>query len=173
MKSLRYRSASIARAALIVASIFLVSACGNDGPAMPDAVGSGTLELDGEAHAFEVRACDFGGDSDEREQTLAAEGVTDAGEPFSVIVSRNDVDGMLMHTVSYQRGEMRRGDDRVVLEARRLQHDGRWQDDDNGPDEPLIQIDGNRLTAEAYFHPADTMASNSAVEGRIEATCNP
>ena len=173
MKLPTYRSASIPCAAPIVAAAFLVSACGNDGPAMPNAVGSGTLELDGETHAFDVRACDFGGDSDEREQTLAAEGVTDDGEPFSVIVSRNDVDGMLMHTVSYQRGEIRRGDDRVVLEARRLQREGRWQDDDNGPDEPLVQIDGNRLTAEAYFHPADTMASNGAIEGRIEATCNP
>jgi hypothetical protein len=167
----------------------LVTACGGDdvpdpaagtdrpaaAPAAEEAAaapsadrGEGTLRLGETTYRFAVRACDFGGETDDMYQTLSGRGTTPEGEPFDVFVSRNDAGGMLVHTVSFQTGDVRRGAG-TVLEAQRMRHGTGWMSTRGGPAEPLIRIDGNRLTASGRFTSDDD--PDLAADGTIEATC--
>lgn len=132
------------------------------------AAGSAQLELDGETYSLDVQVCDFSGESDGDLQTLVGDAETGEG-PMRVFVSRNEVSGMLMHTVSVQIGDVM-SPEGEVMEANRSRSGDRWFSAADGPSEPLIQIDGAELTAEGLF--ADTGMTRDPVEGRLTATCN-
>lgn len=133
-----------------------------------DGATDGTLMLGDTTYEFTVRACDFSGETDDMYQTVAGRGTTPAGEPFDVYVSRNEVGGMLMHTVSFQTGDVRSGEG-TVFEAQRMRSGGTWASIYGSVTEPLIQIEGNRLTASGTFA---NDATGETMQGRIEATCD-
>jgi hypothetical protein len=137
----------------------------------PDArsVGEGTLTLDGTSYPFTVIVCDLSGDADDEYQTLVGRGTTPEGEAFSVFVSRNDIGGILSHSVSYQKGDVRSGAS-TVLEAQRMRMGGTWSSLRGGSAEPLVVISGNRVTAEGRFSSDDDL--DATVPGRLEARCD-
>jgi hypothetical protein len=174
---------------LIAASLFVLAGCGapedvdsapphfgqpapttvEDEPAGARAAdGEGTLQLGDDTYEFSVRACDFSGETDDVYQTVSGRGTTADGEPFDVFISRNEVSGILMHTVSFQTGDVRSGDG-TVLEAQRMRSGDRWTSIHGDAAEPLIRIDGDRLTASGTFA---SDATGDSMQGRIEATCN-
>ncbi|WP_018174430.1 MULTISPECIES: hypothetical protein [unclassified Thioalkalivibrio] len=133
------------------------------------ATGTAQLELDGQSHDLDVQVCDFSGESDEGDlQTLVGDAETEDG-PMRVFVSRNEVSGMLMHTVSVQIGDVM-SPEGEVLEANRSRSGDQWFSAADGPSEPLIRIDGAELVAEGLF--SDTGMTRDPVEGRLTATCN-
>jgi hypothetical protein len=131
--------------------------------------GEGTLTLDGTSYPFTVIVCDLSGDADDEYQTLVGRGTTPEGEAFSVFVSRNDIGGILSHSVSYQKGDVRSGAS-TVIEAQRLRMGGAWSSMRGGAAEPLIVIHGNRVTAEGRFSSDDDL--EATVPGRLEARCD-
>jgi hypothetical protein len=135
-------------------------------PAAPE--GSGTLRLGADTHAFLVRACDVSGDVDDIYQTLSGRGQTELGENFDVFVSRSEAAGVLVHTVSFQQGDVATGRG-TVLEAQRMRHGDDWISTQGGPAEPLIEIDGQSITASGIFASPD--GSGAPVQGELEATC--
>lgn len=130
--------------------------------------GSGTLTLDGTTYPFDVLACDLSGETDDDYQTISGRGTTPEGERFDVFVSRDDSGGFLIHTVSFQTGEVIRGEG-TVLEAQRMRMNGSWSSMRGGEAQPLVVIDGNRVTAEGRF--SSDEALEATVTGRLEATC--
>ncbi|WP_026280906.1 MULTISPECIES: hypothetical protein [unclassified Thioalkalivibrio] len=125
------------------------------------------LVLDGEEYALEMEVCDFSGDADDRYQTLVARADTDRG-PLRVFASRNEVAGMLTHSISAQFGDFRAGGE--VLEANRTRMGGQWISVAGGASEPLIRIDGGELHAEGRF--VDTGMTTEPVDGRLTASCD-
>jgi hypothetical protein len=176
---------------LVVAVTLLFAACGTDDanraattgtggaePATAEAPapgattasrGSGTLRLGQTTYPFEVRICDLSGETDDMYQTMSGRGTTPEGESFDIHASRNDAGGMLVHTVSFQRGDVLRGAG-TVYEAQRMRHGDAWMDMEGRPAEPLIRIDGNQITATGTFAPTDPGAG-SAQDGEVQATC--
>jgi hypothetical protein len=144
----------------------------NGADSSPAGRGSGTLRLGDTTYEFAVRACEFSGETDDRYQTLSGRGTTPEGEQFDVIASRNEVNDMPMHTVSFQTGDVRRGGG-TVLEAKRMRHAGRWGATPGEPNEPLIRVTGNRIRAEGRFAPPDPSMAGAPVDGVLEATCLP
>ncbi|WP_017925334.1 hypothetical protein [Thioalkalivibrio sp. HL-Eb18] len=139
------------------------------GAGSAQASNSAELELDGETYTLDVQVCDFSGEADEGDlQTLVGDAETDDG-PMRVFVSRNEVSGMLMHTVSVQIGDVM-SPEGEVLEANRSRSGDQWFSAADGPSEPLIRIDGADLTADGLF--SDTGMTRDPVEGRLTATCN-
>jgi hypothetical protein len=131
--------------------------------------GQGTLTLGDRQYAFNIRICDFSGEvDDDMVQTLVGRGEDAGGEPFEVYVSRLDINGMLTHSISFQQGNVARGEG-TVLEAQRIRTGDQWHSHRGGPGTPLIQIEGNRLQAAGIFTPADD--DSDRTEGRLEATC--
>jgi hypothetical protein len=130
----------------------------------------GTIRIGGTTYAFDVLACDVSGETDDdMYQTLSGRGTTPEGERFQVTVSRNDVAGMLVHTVSFAAGDVLRGEG-TVREAQRMRHGQQWSSTFDGPAEPLIRIDSNRVTASGLFGSPD--GSEAASEpGSLEARC--
>ena len=125
------------------------------------------LVLDGEEYALEMEVCDFSGDADDRYQTLVARADTDRG-PLRVFASRNEVAGMLTHSISAQFGDFRAGGE--VLEANRTRMGEQWISVAGGAREPLIRIDGGELHAEGRF--VDTGMTTEPVDGRLTASCD-
>lgn len=167
-----------------LAAVALLAACGSpDAPATPDHDaaplaettteapagdrGQGTLQLGDTTYEFAVRACDVSGEADDMYQTISGRGTLDDGETFDVFVSRNEVQDMLSHTVSFQHGDVRTGQG-TVFEANRVHSGGNWIDVHGGTAEPLVKIDGNRVTASGVFA---NDATGEQMEGRLEATC--
>jgi hypothetical protein len=132
--------------------------------------GSGTLRLGDTTYEFSVRACDFGEGPDDVYQTLTGRGTLPTGEPFDVFASRNEVNDVLIHTVSFQTGDVRRGQG-PVLETQRMRSGGRWGIMPGEPNEPLIRITGSRLLAEGRFTPPDPSMPGEPVAGVLEAEC--
>ncbi len=132
--------------------------------------GSGTLRLGDATYEFAVRACDVGGETDDTHQTITGRGTLPDGATFDVFVSRNEVGGLLVHTVSFQTGNVMRGEGRV-LEAQRMRQGARWGVSPDEPDEPLVRISGDRVRAEGRFAPPDPTMPGTPVHGVLEATC--
>jgi hypothetical protein len=146
------------------------AAVGESAPAVDAGHGEGTLTLGGDTYSFAVRVCDFSGETDDDMiQTLVGRGETADGEQFDIFVSRNDVNDMLVHSVSFQSGDVRSAEG-TVIEAQRMRMGGNWTSGRGGPAQPLIEIEGNRLTASGIFSPADD--DSERIEGHLEATCN-
>lgn len=133
--------------------------------------GDGTLTLGDDVYSFSVRVCDFSGETDDDMiQTLVGRGDMPDGQPFDLYVSRNEVNNILTHTISFQSGDVRTGEG-TVIEAQRMRMGDNWTSVRGGPAMPLIEIDGNRLTASGVFTAADDL--DDRTEGRLEATCLP
>jgi hypothetical protein len=131
--------------------------------------GEGRLTLDTDTYDFAVEVCDFSGETDDDMiQTLVGTGQDADGEPFRVYASRNVVNDILVHTISFQQGDVRRGEGRVI-EAQRMRMGETWNSVRGGVAAPLIEIDGDRLTATGRFSPDDDL--DDTVDGRLEATC--
>jgi hypothetical protein len=143
-----------------------------DGAVAPRAAnasaGEGTLRLGDAVHQFAVRACDVSGETDDMYQTLSGRGTTADGEQFDVFASRQEAGDMLVHTVSFQSGAAHRGEG-IILEAQRMRHGDAWMSVRGGAAEPLIRIDGDRVTASGLF--GDPEMSGEAVPGELYATC--
>jgi len=133
------------------------------------ASGEGALPLAGTSYAFDVAVCDLSGEADTDYQTLVGRGTAPDGEPFEVFVSRNDIGDILTHTVSYQSGDVRRGQGTVIA-AQRMRMGGTWSSVRGGSAGPLVVIAGNRITAEGQFSSDDALSAT--VPGRLEAPCN-
>jgi hypothetical protein len=58
----------------------------------------------------------------------------------------------------------------TVLEAQRMRHGNTWISTRGGPAAPLVEIEGNRITASGRFASDD--APDRVVDGTIEATCH-
>ncbi len=152
-------------------TLFALTACGDstssDGD--PSARGLGSITLDGTRYDFTVEICDLTGETDDEYQTVYGEGEMPDGEAFQVFASRNQVNEMLMHSVSFQTGNVSQGEG-TVIEAHRFRLEGTWNDIHGGPDEPLLQISGSMVTAAGTFHVADEL--DNTMQGSFEATCN-
>ena len=128
------------------------------------APGSGTLTLGSKTFEFEVEDCYLESDSDpEDRRTLYGTGETDDGKIFRVFVHRILVKGMLSHDVSLQ---IVGGD---VYEASRISNGQIWIGNTGIGDEPLIVIDGSKLSAEDGF--SLNFKEDPLVQGRLEAAC--
>lgn len=151
--------------------MFILTACesSNDSEGDPSLRGEGFIVLDGARHDFDVIACDISGEVDEDYQTISGRGETSDGERFDVFVSRNDAGGILMHSVSFQTGNVAQGEG-TVIEAQRMHMNGNWSDLHGGPNEPLIQISGSTVTAQGAFTVNEDL--DNPIEGSLEATCN-
>lgn len=155
----------------------LFAACdsgSDDGPSGPSASrGEGTIVLGGTTHAFNVIACDFSGEVDDLYQTVSGKGTTSDGEDFDVFVSRNEVESagqvIRVHTVSFQTGDVRSGGG-TVIEAQRMFMNGSWTSLFDEPNEPLVKISGNTLTASGVFYVNDDL--ENTMSGSVTATCN-
>jgi len=130
----------------------------------------GTIQIGDSEYSFAIRVCDVSGESDGDYQTLVGRGTTDDGEQFDVFVSRNEVRGMLQHSISFQQGDPRTGEG-TFLEASRVHMNDTWHGAPGEPDEPLIHIDGDRIIAEGAFVPLDDALAADPVDGRLDATC--
>lgn len=150
-----------------------LAACDSDGSdSGPDPSGNrgeGTLVLDGVTYDFDVIACDFSGEADDTHQTVTGRGTTPEGEDFNLFVSRNDIGGLLAHTISFQMGDVASGGG-TVIEAQRMRMNGTWNSLHDEPNEPLIQISGNTLTASGVFSVNDDL--DDTMHGELTATCN-
>ena len=156
---------------LAILSVTLVLGCDSSDPDPdpgPTNRGSGTLVLGDDTHDFDVIVCDFSGEADDQFQTLMGRGTTADGQEFEVFASRNQIDEMLTHTVSYQTGNVASGGG-TIIQAQRLRMNGTWSNLLDEPDEPLIQISGNTLTASGVFTINDNL--DDTVDGQITATC--
>lgn len=129
--------------------------------------GSGTLQLGDVTYSFSVGACDVSGEFDGDYQTIVGTGRTPDGHPFMVFVERSGNANMTSHTISFQSGSVGTGG-ATVIEANRLRMNGSWMSLTGDPSEPLINVNGNRVSASGTFVDEDTEASQP---GRLEATC--
>lgn len=156
---------------LLAFCTLLFVACDSD-DSDPDPTGNageGTIILDDVTYEFDVIACDFSGETDDTHQTVSAGGTTPDGEDFDLFVSRNEVGGFLVHTVSFQTGDVGSGGG-TVIQAQRMFSNGTWTSLHDEPDEPLIVIEGNTLTASGVFTVNDNL--DDTVSGSVTATCD-
>jgi hypothetical protein len=131
--------------------------------------GNGTLILGDDQYEFSVRVCDFSGETDDDMiQTLVGRGEMPDGQPFDIFVSRNEVNEILVHTISFQTGDVRTGEG-TVIEAQRMRMGENWTSPHGGAGSPLIEIAGDRLSSAGVFAPSDD--DSDRTEGRLEATC--
>lgn len=130
--------------------------------------GEGSLTLAGVTYDFDVIVCDFTGEVDNLYQTVYGKGTTPAGKSFEVFVSRNQIEDFLIHNVSYQTGDVRSGAG-TVIEAIRMKSNGIWTSLFDDPNEPLVKISGNTLTATGTFYVSDDI--DETFQGHLVASC--
>lgn len=141
----------------------------SDTPDGPHALGSGTITLGANTYEFEVIACDLTGESDQDYHTISAVGELPSGEGFDVRVSRNLLEDMLLHSITFYHGDIESGGG-TVIETQRLFANGSWSNLYGDPNEPLIHIQGNTVAATATFAYSDDI--DDTLPGSLEATCN-
>lgn len=139
-----------------------------------DADPEGTLVVGDRTLTFEVRACDTGQEQGPDLPTLYGSGTTPDGERFTVHVDRSTSGSQEIHAVSFDWGDIVAGTGTTGEMLRTRFGERAWQDLREGaapiPDEPLVQIDGQTVTAEGTFE-VTTAGETSWLEGRLEATC--
>ena len=157
----------------ILAVFFLLTftACDStsDSEGDPSLRGEGFIELDGVRNDFTIEICDLSGEVDDEYQTIYGMGNMPDGDRFYIYVSRNMVNDLLIHSVSFQTGNVAQGEG-TVIQSSRMHMNGQWSDLFDGPDEPLIQISGNTVTATGTFYVNENL--DETIPGRFEATCN-
>lgn len=138
--------------------------------------GSGTLRIGEQTYRFVVRSCYLQGEVDPDDQrTLHGRGTTPDSVPFEVFVTRLQIPNMgASQSVSINIGsysDIRQGRG-TVWAAERVRQAGSWVAMDGSFErtaEPLIQIDGNSLRAEAGYQ---NQSTDEVREGVLEATCD-
>lgn len=140
--------------------VLLMVACSDgaaDAPAraaedvQPTAGRSGTVELNGTTHAFQVVRCDLTGAMYEG-TLIHGSGVQPDGRRMSVQVERVDADGRVSENVFVSFGSLMDGD--VWTAAAHRVPDGRWFSDEammEPAEGPLLAIAGGELTAAVTF----------------------
>ena len=136
-------------------------------------VGAGRLVLDGRAYALQVRSCSL------QPVTDPATGVTtdlsidaDDGLGVSVSVTRSTVEGDLRtitDTISVA------DPDGGLTESQRIDRSGTYLDlRADGAIQPLLEIDGELVSAEGVFGPVGSVAGDPGlVEGGVVLRCPP
>lgn len=170
-RSSRSRSFLVKLLPLLSIPLLLLPGCA-DGDGDSNGRGKATLTLGEERHELQIRVCDFSGDADtDQKQTLVAR---DKDRTMQVFVSRTEVAGMLSHSVGVHLGNVFDGG--RVFETTRLRRGERWINPGGGPNEQLIRIDGDKLSAEGVFTPQRGPDQKDPEEepmtGSLQATCS-
>jgi len=162
--------------ALAIVALSATVGCGGDASA--DARGTGTLVIGETTYEFTVYDCDLAGeyDSPDGPSTLSGIGELGDGTRFSVSVSRtrasDDTGGQNVTLRNVP------GADRFYWFATRLNMGFAWVGTVEGeaaPDEPLVIVEGNTVSAEAMFEDFRDVPDGereAPVMGRLAATCS-
>ncbi len=161
----------IVKAPLFIFLLLAVSACADSTSSVDDSAlrGEGTITLDGTSHDFVVEICDLTGEADNNYHTIYGSGETSEGQRFNVFVSRNRVGDHLAHSVSFQTGNVAEGEG-TVIQAHRIFANDQWTSLFDGPDEPLIKITGNTVSAAGTFTINEDL--ENPISGSLNATCD-
>ena len=153
-----------------IASLLLALACGrgdetNEGSGTTSevstatSVGSGTLTIGETTYEFEVQYCDFASVQGSDASTLIARGETGEGKVFNISVDRGETSESIEFLII---GE-------EYFSASIMNLGSGWVDSRGPVDEPLVQIEGSKLTASATFVDGTDQVVG---DGVFEASCD-
>lgn len=129
---------------------------------------SATLLLEGDTFELSVQACDFSGEVDPDDgPTLRA---TQAGSGGALVITatRERLRGSLIHRIQLV---LDGGGEPLVHEAERTYGLGAWHSLRDGPEEPLLDIDGDTLRAQGRFGQPHPNEMQDLMDGQLTAVC--
>ena len=134
--------------------------------AKPDTIA--TLYLDRDTFALDVQTCMLSGETDDEAPTLYA--LYEApGAILHVEATRSRLRGSLIHRIE---ATLRDGDrDLMTHVAERTYGLGAWTSLRDGPEEPLLTVHGDTLSATGRFGRPHPNEHEALVDGRLHAVC--
>ena len=135
-------------------------------PVVPDT--SATLLLEGDTFELSVEACDFSEDVDPEDTPTLRAIQEGPGGTLVITATRERLRGSLIHRIQLV---LDGGGEPLVHEAERTYGLGAWHSLRDGPEQPLLQIDGDTLRAQGRFGQPHPNERQDLMDGQLTAVC--